>query len=223
MAGINKLLKVNETEAFGVLDLASVKGGRDCQSKHSKTNVVNILTVTHKGGKRDQAQARANQESGGRMGSTGKIGGAFQIRQNPSYIAGRTDIFESLWTAQEAARAALPDVPISITLPSGDVKSGFANKTTPYDVAKSISQGLADNVVIARVEYTSRADVEQIVRCDEDEEGKMSAEAESKGSGELWDLNRPLAGDCTMTLLKFDDPEAKTVSFGGVMIDVHLD
>jgi threonyl-tRNA synthetase len=29
--------------------------------------------------------------------------------------------------------------------------------------------------------------------------------------GELWDMSRPLIGDCTLTLLKYDDPEAKTV------------
>ena len=30
-------------------------------------------------------------------------------------------------------------------------------------------------------------------------------------SGELWDLSRPLVGDCSLSLLKFEDPEAKTV------------
>jgi len=35
------------------------------------------------------------------------------------------------------------------------------------------------------------------------------SQADSKE--ELWDLNRPLVGDCKLTLLKFDDPEAKTV------------
>lgn len=32
------------------------------------------------------------------------------------------------------------------------------------------------------------------------------------GAAELWDLTRPLIGDCHMELLKFDDPEAKAVS-----------
>lgn len=31
-------------------------------------------------------------------------------------------------------------------------------------------------------------------------------------AAELWDLTRPLIGDCHMELLKFDDPEAKAVS-----------
>lgn len=31
-------------------------------------------------------------------------------------------------------------------------------------------------------------------------------------NGELWDLDRPLEGDCTLDLLTFDDEEARAVS-----------
>lgn len=34
----------------------------------------------------------------------------------------------------------------------------------------------------------------------------------AKVNGELWDLDRPLEGDCTLELLTFDNEEAKTVS-----------
>lgn len=44
------------------------------------------------------------------------------------------------------------------------------------------SQGLASNAVIAKV------------------------------NGELWDLDRPLEGDCTLELLTFDDEEAQAVN-----------
>lgn len=44
-----------------------------------------------------------------------------------------------------------------------------------------LSQGLASNAVIAKV------------------------------SGELWDLDRPLEGDCTLELLMFDNEEAQAV------------
>lgn len=33
----------------------------------------------------------------------------------------------------------------------------------------------------------------------------------SKVNGVLWDLDRPLEGDCKLELLKFDDPEAQQV------------
>lgn len=44
------------------------------------------------------------------------------------------------------------------------------------------SQGLADNTVIAKVNH------------------------------QVWDLDRPLEGDCSLQLLKFDDEEAQAVS-----------
>ncbi|EMP39003.1 Putative threonyl-tRNA synthetase 2, cytoplasmic [Chelonia mydas] len=52
---------------------------------------------------------------------------------------------------------------------------------TPYQLAAGISRGLADNAVIAKV------------------------------NGELWDLDRPLEGDCSLELLTFDNEEAQAV------------
>lgn len=40
---------------------------------------------------------------------------------------------------------------ITITLPDGAQKEGMAWKTTPMDIALSISKGLADSVVVAKV------------------------------------------------------------------------
>lgn len=145
------------------------------------------------------------------MSSTGLIGGDFTITPNPPYRDLRNGVFEKLYAAQEARTSAFPEHPISITLPSGEVKEGFAFKTTPYDIAAGISKGLAESVVIARIEYTTRLEgADAIVACDEDEEAEK-LDAAGQAAGELWDLSRPLVGDCKMTLLKFDDPEAKTV------------
>lgn len=70
---------------------------------------------------------------------------------------------------------------ITVTLPDGKEVPAQSWRTTPYEVAKGISQGLADNTVIAKV------------------------------NNELWDLDRPLEKDCKLQLLKFDDPEAQAV------------
>ena len=67
--------------------------------------------------------------------------------------------------------------PIKITLPDGAVKEGKAYETTPLDIAKAISQGLANAVVAAKVD------------------------------GKVWDLTRRLEGDCNLALLKFDDKD----------------
>lgn len=40
----------------------------------------------------------------------------------------------------------------------------------------------------------------------------MTQEAEEvTGDGELWDLTRPLEGDCHLRLYKFEDREGRTV------------
>lgn len=81
----------------------------------------------------------------------------------------------------EADLAAKPRNPIKVTLPDGKQVEATSWETSAYDVAKGISQGLADNTVIAKV------------------------------NGVLWDLDRVLEEDCTLQLLKFDDPEAQAV------------
>lgn len=45
----------------------------------------------------------------------------------------------------------LPDVPIKVTLPDGKSIDAIAWKTTPYDIAKGISRGLANDIVVAKV------------------------------------------------------------------------
>uniref|UniRef100_A0A8C8GQX8 threonine--tRNA ligase n=1 Tax=Oncorhynchus tshawytscha TaxID=74940 RepID=A0A8C8GQX8_ONCTS len=70
---------------------------------------------------------------------------------------------------------------IKVTLPDGKVVEAESWKTTPYQVAAGISQGLADATVIAKV------------------------------NSSVWDLDRPLEENCSLQLLKFDDDEAKAV------------
>jgi threonyl-tRNA synthetase len=67
---------------------------------------------------------------------------------------------------------------IKITLPDGSVRE-YNEGTTAYDVAFSISQGLAKAVVAAEV------------------------------NGEVWDLTRPITKDSSLKLLKFEDEGGK--------------
>eukprot|EP01035_Chromulina_nebulosa_P027910 gene27910-36769_t len=176
--------KLNNTSKFSVLDLSSVK------VEHVKTS------ATAGAGKRDQT--RANKESGERITSNQAQLIGVLLR---SYQIGRLEIFERLLNEYNSSIAAKQSQSISITLPDGSVKQGFMMKTTPLDIAKEISTGLADSVIVAKVVYmnpSSRGDADDnIIACDEDDE----AAAESE----------PLAGDCLLSLLKFDDAESKTV------------
>ncbi|MCC6840270.1 MAG: threonine--tRNA ligase [Flavobacteriales bacterium] len=67
---------------------------------------------------------------------------------------------------------------INVTLPDGSIRE-YEPGATPMDVARSISEGLARNVLSAKV------------------------------NGEVRDANRPLPGDCTLQLLTWNDPEGK--------------
>ncbi|MBK7384300.1 MAG: threonine--tRNA ligase [Flavobacteriales bacterium] len=67
---------------------------------------------------------------------------------------------------------------IKVTLPDGSIRE-FEQGATAMDVARNISEGLARNVLSAKV------------------------------NGEVRDANRPLPGDCTLALLTWNDPEGK--------------
>ncbi|KAJ3693405.1 hypothetical protein LUZ60_008885 [Juncus effusus] len=91
----------------------------------------------------------------------------------------RIRIFEAIQAEQVAERANLGGEPIKITLPDGSVKEGKKLISTPFDIAKAISTGLANNALIAQV------------------------------NGALWDMTRPFEGDCELKLFKFDDDEGR--------------
>ncbi|KAJ1180929.1 hypothetical protein NDU88_006140 [Pleurodeles waltl] len=102
----------------------------------------------------------------------------------PAYIRDRLKLYETLKKEHDALqghRAANLGKPIKITLVNGNVIGGQSWKTTPYEVATGISQGLASNTVIAKV------------------------------NNELWDLDRPLEEDSTLELLTFENEEAQAV------------
>ncbi|KAM6125461.1 LOW QUALITY PROTEIN: threonine--tRNA ligase 2, cytoplasmic [Phoenicopterus ruber ruber] len=103
------------------------------------------------------------------------------LQCEPSFIEDRLKLYEALKKEHDALlayRAANQSKPIKIILTDGKMAEGESWKTTPYQLAVGISQVLASNAVIGKV------------------------------NGELWDLDRPLEGDCTLELLMFDNEEA---------------
>ncbi|XP_027674575.2 threonine--tRNA ligase 2, cytoplasmic isoform X1 [Chelonia mydas] len=107
-----------------------------------------------------------------------------ELQCEPSFIEDRLKLYETLKKEHDALlayRAANQSKPIKVILTDGKVIEGESWKMTPYQLAAGISRGLADNAVIAKV------------------------------NGELWDLDRPLEGDCSLELLTFDNEEAQAV------------
>ncbi|XP_012564686.2 threonine--tRNA ligase 1, cytoplasmic isoform X2 [Hydra vulgaris] len=99
----------------------------------------------------------------------------------PSFIADRIKMFDKLKIAYDEEIKAKEKSPIKIVLLDGKEIDGLAWQSTPYHIAQGISQGLADNAVIAKV------------------------------NGELWDLDRVLEGDCKIEFLKFEQTEGQQV------------
>ncbi|KAG8381368.1 hypothetical protein BUALT_Bualt06G0115000 [Buddleja alternifolia] len=128
------------------------------------------------------------------MGDTAAAAAAAKAKSNPSsappaytkddaylqsVIPKRIALFQSIQNEQNLHRLALSADLIQVTLPDGKVKEGRKWNTTPFDVAKEISKSLASNALISKV------------------------------NGVLWDMNRPLEGDCKLELFTFDTDEGR--------------
>ncbi|XP_042176140.1 threonine--tRNA ligase 1, cytoplasmic [Oncorhynchus tshawytscha] len=116
--------------------------------------------------------------------AAGDAGGKTELSPPPGYMEERLSLYTKLKEEHDALmaeRAEKDSKSIKVTLPDGKVVEAESWKTTPYQVAAGISQGLADATVIAKV------------------------------NSSVWDLDRPLEENCSLQLLKFDDDEAKAV------------
>ncbi|XP_073786216.1 threonine--tRNA ligase 1, cytoplasmic isoform X2 [Danio rerio] len=112
-----------------------------------------------------------------------KLKSAGELSSWPSFVSARLDLYERLKKESEALleERAASGRSISVQLQDGQTLSATAWVSSPYQLAYSISPALAENSVIARV------------------------------NGELWDLERPLEGDCSLELLRFDHEDAQSV------------
>eukprot|EP00271_Cylindrocystis_brebissonii_P011536 TRINITY_DN29384_c0_g1_i1.p1 TRINITY_DN29384_c0_g1~~TRINITY_DN29384_c0_g1_i1.p1 ORF type:complete len:771 (-),score=164.35 TRINITY_DN29384_c0_g1_i1:568-2880(-) len=95
------------------------------------------------------------------------------------YFQSRIRMFERLQKEQAEHRLKIGGEPIKVTMPDGAVKEGKQWLTTPFDIAKEISKGLANDALISEVD------------------------------GTLWDMARPLEGDCKLKFFKFDNDEGR--------------
>lgn len=113
------------------------------------------------------------------------------VAEKKHYYEKRVQLFEQYIARDKAAieAAKQASVPIKVVLPDGATKAGVRGVTTPLDIASDISKSLAKKVVVAKVD------------------------------GEVWDLFRPLEGDCSLSLHSFDDPEGKEVRQGSTQGD----
>jgi len=166
-------------------------------------------------------------EDGGRIG-----GDSFPCRTaNPEWLKNRVAVYETVKARRAEELAAKTPMEISVTMPDGNVlsqdkegKPFMTYQTTPFAVAATISQGLADSSIVARVTYEKFADdydpaqdgvgaADTLMEAMEDLDLDDESGDEDGVKPQLWDMTRPLVGPVKrMEFLKFnDDQDAKTV------------
>jgi len=195
--------------------LPEVLANADALAKLAKLNPLSEAAV-------ESATASSSDRKGSRrtIASSGgkvkegaeRIGGAFTVSADPAWLKAREAKLASI-IASSAAKAAGASEPITVTLPDGKKIDGKAFETSPLDIATGISKGLAQACCVASVKYTRRlhnpAEAELItVAADPDGD---DAGAPADAAFELWDLARPLEGDCDLKLHKFDSEEGQQV------------
>ena len=184
---------------------------------------------------------RAKASTGPRISDDSNkfIGGNSFIQRtpNPSWISVRSEVYDAIKSRRDAELSTKVPVEITVTLPDGTTlsqdKEGTVYKawiTTPFDVAATISRGLADSACVARVtysEYVADYDLEEDgmggVDTLADSMAELSVNENNNADGSnggvdasktvLWDMTRPLVGSVSkMEFLKFeDDTDARTV------------
>jgi threonyl-tRNA synthetase len=140
-----------------------------------------------------------------------KIGGEFT--GDKTFLDTRLKKYEALLAKEEARLASKTRQPMKVTMPNGSVIEGTTWETTPMEIIKGISNSVAKTAIIAKVEYTGdRVDTDNLTVAGHGDFGEAAEDGTSKKSkAELWDLNRPLEGDCKLEILDFSDDEAKMV------------
>jgi threonyl-tRNA synthetase len=214
-------VSLNKTAKFSTLDAPGVAQPEISPPGESSASAASSKTKEGLQGR------RAKASSGPRMESASVGGDSFVHRTaNPEWLKNRVTVYDEIKARREQEWASKKQVEIKVTMPDGKVlekdKEGnpfLAWKTTPYEVAVTISQGLADASTVARVTYESYVEdyslaedgmegADTLMEAMEDE-GIEAADSKSV----LWDMTRPLVGTVDkLELLKFDDDQdAKTV------------
>ena len=228
-------MKDEEDNISAALSAANVKEDEETKSSTTAKHTI-------KEGLQGRRAVKASSDAPRMDTATTKIGGECYVSRtsNPPWIEQRKQVYEAIAKRRAQESSAYSRVPIYVTLPNGDVlrennKTGQpyeAWSTSPYDVAATISQGLADAAVVARVTYADFVSDYSLTQdgmdtvdtlltaTEDDEEWKEEVGEEKTGAAPattvgtyLWDMTRPLVGNVAkLEFLKFDeDSDAKAV------------
>ena len=138
-----------------------------------------------------------------------KIGGEFTKQENAPFIKERAEIWDKFYSAQEEKNKSLPQEKIKIILQDGREVEGTSNVTTPYQVAeKHTKKSELKEFLVAKVVYSKKYSETQVVNVEDEQQEENCAE-KPKENFELWDLHRPLVGDCKIEFCNFETKEGR--------------
>ena len=158
----------------------------------------------------DAENKRATKGTEHTLQSNAKIGGEFKKESNAAFIKERAELWDKLYTLQEEKNKSLPQEKISITLSDGKVVEGTSNVTTPYMIGeKHTKKSLLKEFVVAKLVYSKKITDTEIKNTEEEEQELKGVEKPTEVF-ELWDMHRPLIGDCKLTFCTFEDKEGKS-------------
>ena len=152
---------------------------------------------------------RATQGTEHTLTTSQKIGGEFTKTKNSPFIEERSKKWEELYKIQEEKQKSLPHEKIQITLKDNIIEEGISNETTPFEIGKKhMKKDEFKECLVAKLIYTRKVTDTKISSAEEEEQ--LNHNEENKGEKfELWDLFRPLVGDCKLEFCTFNDKEGK--------------
>ncbi|XP_046897984.1 threonine--tRNA ligase 1, cytoplasmic [Hypomesus transpacificus] len=164
------------------LELEAQQGKRDIVKSH-ENKPDNKQPPKNRAEHKEPAQAKPVEKKKKKEKQDNGHGGGGVKESLPGFISERMHLYEELKKESDSllARRVADSQAITVQLPDGQNVQAQSWITTPYQLACGISQGLADNAVISRV------------------------------NGVLWDLDRPLEKDCSLEILRFDNDDAQAV------------
>ncbi|CAD8053215.1 unnamed protein product [Paramecium primaurelia] len=139
-----------------------------------------------------------------------KIGGPFKIGK-PVFQEKRLKLFQEIYQRQQAEMKMMQQTPIKITLKDGKQIEGKKWVTTPLQIAQGISKKMAESMVAAKVVYETIFEKSFVDVDHEETSSQASSTLSLKPDYLIWDLTRPLEGDCSLELLSFDDKNGQEV------------
>mmetsp|Transcript_23089 Transcript_23089/g.92383 ORF Transcript_23089/g.92383 Transcript_23089/m.92383 type:complete len:231 (-) Transcript_23089:1984-2676(-) len=101
----------------------------------------------------------------------------------PEYVRHRLKVWDEIVARRQAqgGDGSAEKTSITISLSDGSKREGIKGETTPMEIARSLGEDIAREAIVALVDEN------------------------------VWDMTRPLVGNCSLKICNFDTPQGKSV------------